>query len=340
MTGEQLQALIHSPGLSGNGSPPQLIETHISWVILTPGWAFKLKKPVQYDFLDFSTLEKRRYFCQQEVKLNNRLTQGVYLGVLPVVETEKGFRIGGDGKVVDYAVQMKRLDNHLQMDILLGEGKVEASHMERLAEQLAAFHLRTDVVEQPLSLERMKEDFAGLDIVLPYLSEKWGEEAGRQASEGIAFARALLDALASRLAERSRQGWVVDGHGDLHSRNIFLLPEPVIFDCIEFNPHFREVDVLNELAFLCMDLDYHCARHLEEPLLRAYLRENPCIAEDTDWTVFAYYKWYRANVRLKVSALKAMQGGNADAESAAEEYWQLFTTYYHALREEWKGRLP
>ena len=329
MTREQVQALIQSLSLPGHA--PQLVETHISWVILTDKWAYKLKKPVQFDFLDFSTLEKRRYFCQQEVKLNNRLTQGVYLGVLPVVETEKGLQIGGAGKVLDYAVQMKRLDNELQMDVLLDKGKVEAFCMERLAEQLAAFHLRTDVIEQPRNREDMKEDFAGLDAAIPYLKEKLGEEAGREASDCIAFSRTLLDKLSARLAERSRQGWVVDGHGDLHSRNIFLLPEPVIFDCIEFNPHFRQVDVLNELAFLCMDLDYHGARHLEEPLLLAYLRENPCISEDADWAIFSYYKWYRANVRLKVSALKAMQGGNAETESAVEEYWQLFTTYYHAL---------
>ncbi|MCB0588539.1 MAG: hypothetical protein KDD06_24820, partial [Phaeodactylibacter sp.] len=183
-------------------------------------------------------------------------------------------------------------------------------------------------------LEAMKEDFADLDTVKGQIEKQLGIEAGRELSECIIFARNLLDTLTPRLAERSRQGWVVDGHGDLHSRNIFLLPEPVIFDCIEFNPHFREVDVLNELAFLSMDLDFYGARYLEEPLLQAYLRENPCISDDADWAIFSYYKWYRANVRLKVNALKAMQNGNAGTESNVEEYWQLFITYYHMLVEE------
>ena len=331
MTRQQVQALIQSLTTSDGAPVPQLLETHISWVLLTKEWAFKLKKPVQFDFLDFSTLEKRHHYCQEEVRLNNRLTQGLYLGVVPVVRTAKGFQLEGKGEVVDYAVKMKRLDNSRQMDKLLDEGQVDSTHMEQLAEQLAAFHLRTDVIEKAADLEAMKEDFADLDTVKGQIEKQLGKEAGGQLSDCITFARNLLDKLAPRLAERSRQGWVVDGHGDLHSRNIFLLPDPVIFDCIEFNPHFREVDVLNELAFLCMDLDFHGARHLEEPLLQAYLRENPCVAEDADWAVFSYYKWYRANVRLKVSALKAMQNGNAGAESNVEEYWQLFITYYHSL---------
>ena len=334
MTREQIQILSRSLSQVEEQHPPQLVETHISWVLLTDQWAFKLKRPVKFDFLDFSTLDKRHYYCQEEVRLNNRITQGIYLGVVPVTETAEGLRLEGEGKIADYAVKMKRIDNSRQMDRLLDEGKVLPSHMVRLAEQLAAFHLRTDAIEEKPGMEAMKEDFTNLETVKSQVEKQLGKAAGREMDEQITFARALLDSLAPRLAERSRQGWVVDGHGDLHSRNIFLLPEPVIFDCIEFNPHFRQVDVLDELGFLCMDLDFHGARHLEEPLLQAYLRENPCISEDADWVIFSYYKWYRANVRLKVGALKAMQNGNAETESNVEEYWQLFTTYYHTLREE------
>ena len=331
MTEGQVQALLRSLTPPGRGSTPQLVETHISWVILTDQWAFKLKKPVRFDFLDFSTLARRQYYCQEEVKLNSRLTQGLYLGVVPVVKTGDNLQMGGPGEIVDYAVKMKRLDNRLQMDRLLAKNKVFPSHMEQLAEQLAAVHLRVDIVETAIGPEAMQEDFANLAVVEGQLCKQLGVGAGQELDECISFARDLLGRLAGRLAERSQQGWVVDGHGDLHSRNIFLLPEPVIFDCIEFNPHFRQVDVLDELAFLCMDLDYHGARHLEESLLQTYLRENPCISEDSDWAIFAYYKWYRANVRLKVNALKAMEGESEEASSAVEEYWQLFTTYFHAL---------
>ena len=334
MTSEQIQALIQSLSGTGCGKTPQLVETHISWVILTDQWAFKLKKPVKFDFLDFSTLEKRRYFCQEEVRLNSRLAPGIYLGVVPAVQTANGLQLEGMGEPIGYAVKMKRLDNNRQMDRLLDRGEVQAAQMEELAGQLAAFHIRTDAIEKAADLEAMKEDFAGLKSVESQIEAQLGKEARREMQESLAFSRALLDKLSSRLEERSRQGWVVDGHGDLHSRNIFLLPEPVIFDCIEFNPHFRQVDVLNELAFLCMDLDFHGARHLEEPLLQTYLRENPCISDDADWAIFSYYKWYRANVRLKVNALKAMQNSNAEAESNVEEYWQLFTTYCHALMGE------
>ncbi|MCB0581835.1 MAG: hypothetical protein KDD10_21320 [Phaeodactylibacter sp.] len=339
MTDEQIQDLIRFFPSRGEADLPQLVETHISWVILTGKWAFKLKKPVKFDFLDFSTLEKRRYYCQEEVRLNNRLTQGVYLGVVPVVKTKEGLRLEQEGEVVDYAVKMNRLDNSRQMNKLLEKGEVHPAHMEALAEQLAAFHLRADVVEKETGPEAMKEDFANLEAVKPCIEKKLGSEAGRELSECIAFAGNFLDKLAPRMAERARQGCIVDGHGDLHSRNIFLLPEPVIFDCIEFNPHFRQVDVLDELAFLCMDLDFHGARHLEEPFLQTYLRENPRISEDADWAIFSYYKWYRANVRLKVNALRAMEEENPEAESAVEEYWQLFTTYYHSLMEEWVGQV-
>ncbi|MCO6479502.1 MAG: hypothetical protein J5I94_22900 [Phaeodactylibacter sp.] len=332
MTDAQVQDLARSLP-----EAPQLVETHISWVILTGKWAYKLKKPVQFDFLDFSTLEKRRHYCREEVKLNNRLAQGMYLGVVPVIKKPEGFQLEGEGEVVDYAVKMNRLDSSRQMDKLLEKGEVGHSHMERLAEQLAAFHLRADIIEEPPEAEGLKRDFSGLESVKGHLKKQLGEDAARELSECLSFACRLLDRIFPRMAERSRQGLAVDGHGDLHSRNIFLLPEPVIFDCIEFNPHFRQVDVLDELAFLCMDLDYHNARHLEEPLLEAYLRENPCISEDVDWTIFAYYKWYRANVRLKVNALKAMEEESPEAENAVEEYWQLFTTYYHALFAEQGG---
>lgn len=332
MNDKQVQALIQS--LSHSGEAAGLVETHISWVILTDKLAYKLKKPVKFDFLDFSTLEKRRHYCREEVKLNNRLTQGMYLGVVPVVNTEQGPQLEGKGEVVDYAVKMKRLDSSRQMDKLLERAEVHSAYMIQLAEHLAAFHLRADVIEKPPVLEKIKEDFTDLDSVKSQVEKQLGEHAAREMGDCISFAQHLLGKLFPRMAERGRQGLIVDGHGDLHSRNIFLLAEPVIFDCIEFNPHFRQLDVLDELAFLCMDLDYHNARQLEEPFLRTYLRENPCISGDADWAIFSYYKWYRANVRLKVNALRAMEEESVEAESAVEEYWQLFTTYYHSLAEE------
>ena len=154
--------------------------------------------------------------------------------------------------------------------------------------------------------------------------------------ESLVFGRSCLGLHAERLLERGRQGFIIDGHGDLHSRNIFLLEEPIIFDCIEFNDAFRYVDVLDELAFLCMDLDYYGFRQLEAPLLNAYMRENDCIGGDEDWALFLFFKWYRANVRLKVKALQSLQEGEqagSRTQSTIEEYWQLYSAYYHELRK-------
>ncbi len=332
MTREQLQSLLDSEQFSGHGREAELVETHISWVILSEKHAFKLKKPVKFDFLDFSTLEKRKYYCERELELNSRLTEGVYKEVLPVVDSEGGLRIGGEGKTVDYALKMKRLDSSRQMNLLLEEGAVTAHHMKQLAEQLAAFHLHTDVISQSPSIQEMKENFAALDSVRDPLRKLLGEDVGELLTKSIYFAGELLDSCKAQLLRRSRHGYIVDGHGDLHSRNIFLLDEPVIFDCIEFNDAFRQVDVLDELAFLCMDLDYYSSRELERPLLRTYLKENPCILDDTDWCIFNYYRWYRANVKLKVSVLKAEQEGGSADSSDVEEYWRLYSTYYHILK--------
>lgn len=335
MTRQQIRQLIDDGGFDAPGQSFRLVETHISWVILSGRDAFKVKKPVKFDFLDFSTLEKRRYYCQRELELNSRFAQGIYLEVLPIVQCSAGLAIGGEGSPLDYALHMKRLDDSLQMNLLLEKGLVTPAHMRQLAEKLAIFHAYTDIVERPPDIGAMLADFADVESVASCLDARLGPSAARKLVESTAFARPFLKRLAGRLRERSRRGFVIDGHGDLHSRNIFLMEEPVIFDCIEFNDHFRQVDVLDELAFLCMDLDYYGCRRLEAPFLEAYLRENDCISGDEDWAAFTYFKWYRANVKLKVTAIRVQQEGHlaqASTRSALEEYWQLYTAYYHELR--------
>ncbi|PHN01702.1 phosphotransferase [Flavilitoribacter nigricans] len=288
----------------------QLVETHISWVLLTDKNVYKIKKPVDYTFLNFSTLEKRKFYCDRELFLNRRLTDGVYLDVVPILREDYTgvLSLGGEeGTVIDYAVKMKRLDSDRQMDLMLENDLVTMAHMEQLAEQLTDFHMSTEVVTAHPNIHSMHQDFADFLRVAPFIEKHWGADAALLLHKGEEHSKQVLKSLQDRIYERHLEGFTVDGHGDLHAKNIFLLEKPVIFDCIEFNDHLRKLDVLNELAFLCMDLDAKGQTDLSDGLLEAYNQRYICVNNGPDEKLFEYYKLYRANVRLKINVFKAMQ---------------------------------
>jgi len=312
MSRDDIDRLLQSGDLPGAGRRGRLLETHISWVLLSGAFAFKIKKPVRFSFLDFSTLEKRRQFIEAEWRLNRRLAPDVYLAVLPVWRTAEGqLQIAeqGEGEVVDYALQMKRLDMDRQMDVLLEQGAVTFAHMEQLAGILADFHRRARTVHLPDLVGDLYRRYADLADNLAEISDWLGPDTAARIEASIGFAERFLEVHRDRLLQRHEEGWVVDGHGDLHSRNIFLLEtEPVVFDCIEFDESLRALDVLNELAFFCLDLDFHRRSDLKDHFMASYLARNPAIAGEEDVQLFHYFKMYRANVRLKVNILGAAPG--------------------------------
>jgi hypothetical protein len=319
-----------------DSSEASLIETHISWVVLTKNFAFKIKKPLQYSFLSFSTLEQRKFYCEQEVSLNRRLTDDIYLDVLPIRKHKDSWNIdGSEGTIVDYAVQMRKLDNDRRMDVLLEKEKVTKRHMEQLADRLARFHMSTSKIKGKFLFYNLWLDFADLLKVKDFISEHVGVSGGQKIETIVQFAKGFLKTHEERINQRFELGFTIDGHGDLHSRNIFLLDEPVIFDCIEFNDHFRQVDVLDELAFFCMDLDAFNQMPLELYFLEKYQLLNPCLFNEEDQRLHLYYKLYRANVRTKVNALKAMQ--ETDPKELQErilecgKYLNLMNLYYSEL---------
>lgn len=334
MTQDQVQQLLDQRKMQDTQADLQLVETHISWLLLGSEYVFKIKKPVRYSFLDFSTLEERKFYCQEEVRLNRRLSPDMYLGVVPIRKTGTRFSIGeGKGQIVDYAVLMRRMDESRQMDILLRNNEVNHHQIQQLAEQLAAFHTSARRVKTPLDLPQMEEDFAGVLEVRSFIESQLGVQAGRQLEKMVNMASQFLQDHAFQLYVRRMQGWIIDGHGDLHSRNIFLLEEPVVFDCIEFGDHFREVDVLDELAFFCMDLNFHGRMDLEKQFLMAYLRLNPCMNIEVDQQLFVFYKLYRANVRLKVEALRAIQQSHITQAGLKrlQRYFELMQSYQAQL---------
>lgn len=330
MTGEEIHHLVAGtfPAPCHN---PELKETHISWVILCDDTVFKIKKPLKYSFLDFSTIEQRRHYCEREVVLNNRLTRGVYIDVVPIQRTSSGFSIGGSqGEVVDYAVRMHKLDNDRRMDVLLRSGQVTEDHIHALARQMVAFHKEAVIVypKDPLDIQSKFNDIEGQRA---FIGKELGGRYADLLDDTVRRSDKFVSGNKRLLEDRVEDGFHRDGHGDLHSRNIFLLDEPVIFDCIEFNDDYRQVDVLNEVAFLCMDLDAFGRWDLARMFMADYTSEFSAISGARDVALFNYYKCYRANVRAKVNSLRARDAADSSTASRVlretARYLDLMHTY-------------
>ena len=285
----------------------QRIETHISWVFLRSHDVFKLKKPVDFGFLDFTDLSSRHRACLAEVELNTRLAPGIYRGVVPVTRDADGqHALDGDGTLVDYAVHMTRLPEAARADVRLARAALGRADIDALAALLARFHAaaargpmidtygRLDVIRR-----NVEENFEQASAALRALGPGDTERAEREVEERqLAF----LERYAALFEERVRQGRICDGHGDLRLEHVYFLPnkDPVVIDCIEFNERFRYADVCADLAFLAMDLGWHGRVDLEERLLAAYAHATG------DYDLYAlvdFYQSYRAYVRAKVNAL-------------------------------------
>jgi len=306
----------------------ELIETHISWVLLSGDFAYKIKKPVKFSFLDFSTLEKRKRFCEEEVRLNKRLSPEVYIEVVSVNEIDDILEFNGNGEIVDYAVKMKRLDQKTRMDLLLGEKKVGLDHVKEIAHIVAEFHKEIDVISEPGygSADIVKrqiddlgnfrdiiEDACGLGGIVDFILER---------SDGF------IERNRSEFEKRQKNGKVRDCHGDLHSANIFIGEKITIFDCIEFSRDFRFIDTASEIAFMAMDLDAFG----EEELANLFVDEYIAKSNDEDLrSMIRIYKCYRANVRAKIAAIDYSQNKKDEAKERITKYIKLAERYANSL---------
>lgn len=324
-------------GLEGRGEAVELITTHCSWVFRLRERVFKVKRPVDLGFLDFTTLAARQAACEAEVALNTRLAPGVYLGVVPIVLGADGkHRRGGVGTPVDWAVEMVRLDDAQQADALLGRGALGPEEISRLAERLAAFHAeaRSDAHTASFGLPRavavnVEENFRqAAPFIERFISR-------REAELIQSFQRSVLDQRAPLFEARAAGGRVRDGHGDLRLEHVYFRPggELSILDCIEFNERFRYADVASDVAFLAMDLAIHGRADLAELLFARYARA----ANDYDLYPLAdFYESYRAFVRGKVSGMLAADEA-APAQARAEAWARARRYFLLALAE---ARLP
>lgn len=309
----------------------KLVETNISWVILSGKFAFKIKKPMQLSFLDYATLSQRKFFCERELMLNGRFSS-IYLSVEPIRYHQGNWHIGdGPGEIVEYAVRMNKLRASKKMDIMLEKGEVGLAEIQELAGLLADFHQRTALVFPVFDLAKEKAIFNDLATVKAIANKELGAGLPEKINAAMERSNAFLEENKERMAARIRETWYRDTHGDLHAGNIFLYRKPILFDCIEFNDSFRQTDLLYELAFLCMDLEYYGRPDLSEALLKTYREKIDSFVQDADWQIFRYYKALRANVRAKVYFLNSQSDREAGAKLShvkkAKGYLELMFRY-------------
>jgi aminoglycoside phosphotransferase family enzyme len=308
----------------------ELVQTQMSFVFLAGEYVYKVKKPVNLGYLDYTTLEKRQYFCGQEVQLNKRLCSDVYLSVVSVVEEEGGFRMEGQGKAIEYAVKMRQLPQDRMMDVLLPRGQVTLQMVARVAEKLADFHKKAETNQEIAA-------FGGLDIVRHNCDENFAQT---EKYIGLTISRAKYERIkgctddfiksnTGLFEERVREGRVRDCHGDLHAAHVCFTDHICIYDCIEFNDRFRYCDVASEIAFLAMDLDRYQQGGLSRHLVDTYVG----LSQDEELLkLLNFYKCYRAYVRGKVESFKLddpliSQNEKAKALESARSYFQLAESY-------------
>jgi aminoglycoside phosphotransferase family enzyme/predicted kinase len=310
----------------------EVCQTHISVVFLAGPFAYKIKKPVNLGFLDFTTKEKRRYFCEEEVRLNHRLAPSVYLGIVPVVETNAGLRVEEAGEAVEWAVKMARLPEEATLRQRLLRGEIDSGPIRGLARRIAGFHAEADVgphvaafgrydVVAQNALENFKQSAPQVGITV---SRAVFERVQALTQEALHLLRPLIDA-------RARQGPPRDTHGDLHLDHVYLFPDRpapadlIIVDCIEFNERFRFADPVADMAFLVMDLLFHGRKDLARVFAEEYFA---AAADDEGRALLPFYVAYRASVRAKVEGMKILEKEVPQAErtsdlAKARAHWLL-----------------
>ncbi len=291
----------------------RLIETHISWVLVAPPWAYKIKRPVAFDFLDFRSVTDRRHFCEEELRLNRRFAPAIYQDVVPVTGDADGIRIGGTGPVIDYAVRMAAFGAADELKALVAAGGVEAADLARLARDLAAFQATAEVrrgvdADDPAPLEA-----AALANFASLRQSPVAQAAGAGLDDLAQWTRHSAAMLRPVMEQRRRDGFVRDGHGDLHAGNIVRWNGRLVpFDCIEFDPRLRCLDVVSDVAFLVMDLQSRDRTDLAQAFLNAWLAATGDFAA---LRLLPFHVVYLSLVRAKVDAL---QLADADGDRAME----------------------
>ena len=307
----------------------KVIETHISWVLLTGYYAYKIKKPLNLGFLDFSSLEKRRHYCQEELRLNSRLAPDIYLDIVTISGTEKQPKLDASGTVIEYAVKMQQFEEDKTFDLLLAQNQLTHNHVKQTAKIIAAFHCG---IESTVA----DTDFGSSDTIMQFVRENFtqilqldGIEKPGGLTRLASWSEQQYTALLPFLKQRKQAGFIRECHGDLHLGNIALIAGQVVpFDGIEFNPSLCWIDVISEIAFLVMDLQDKQRHDLAFQFLNEYLQFS---GDYAGLKLLHFYLVYRAMVRAKVNAIRASQSTSDKEHQQAiisyQGYLQLAKSY-------------
>ncbi len=309
----------------------ELVQTQMSFVFIAGDYVFKVKKPVNLGYLDYTTLEKRRFYCQREVELNRRLCPDTYLGVLPVTrESDNSIVIDGRGTVIEYAVKMRRLPQAAMMNVLLIRNQVSPAMVTSVAQKLAQFHRQAETSAAICA-------FGNLDTVNQNTTENFsqtekyvGKTISRAKYRNIRdYTEGFIKKNSALFNKRGTGGRIRDCHGDLHAAHICFTDGICIYDCIEFNDRFRYTDVASEVAFLAMDLDHYGRADLSRTFIKAYVAQS----EDSELLrLLNFYKCYRAYVRGKVESFQLddpyiAEDKKQNIRESASSYFDLAHAY-------------
>jgi len=315
----------------------ELVQTQMSFILLTGEYVYKIKKPVNLGYLDYTTLEKRHFFCLQELELNRRLCPDAYLAVVPITMSLRGtkrrsnlVRIEGRGKTIEYAVKMKQLPQDRMMDVLLLRGQVTLEMVAKVAEKLVGFHQRAETNPEIAAFGRLDVIRHNCDENFAQTEKYIGLTIFRAKYERIkGYTDTFIEGNASLFEKRVKEGKIRDCHGDLHAAHVCFTDDICIYDCIEFNDRFRYSDVASELAFLAMDLDRYQQAGLSRHLVNIYVG----LSHDEELRkLLNFYKCYRAYVRGKVESFKLddpyiPEEEKARVLTAAQSYFELAESY-------------
>jgi len=325
-----VQALLDPRAYPDATGGVELGQTQMSFVFLTDDYVYKVKKPVNLGYLDYTTLDRRQFYCQREVELNRRLCPEVYLGVVAVTEDKGNIFIGGQGKVIEYAVKMCRLPQEAMMDVLLAQNRVTSPMVISVAQKLVEFHQRAET-------NANISTFGSLDTITQNTEENFtqtekyiGSTISPERYQHIkGYTDSFVTQNASLFHNRIAEGRIRDCHGDLHAAHVCFTNGICIYDCIEFNDRFRYCDVASEVAFLAMDLDNYGRADLSRSFVNAYVAQS----QDNELLkLLNFYKCYRAYVRGKVESFQLddphiSEGEKARVKTRAQRYFELAESY-------------
>jgi aminoglycoside phosphotransferase family enzyme/predicted kinase len=330
MLPELVKALLKPEAYPETTGKIELVQTQMSFVFLTKEFVYKVKKAVDLGYLDYTTLDKRNFYCQKELELNRRLCPEAYLGVVPITQDRGAIRIGGRGEAIEYAVRMRRLPQKAMMDVLLANDGVSVEMITGVAQKLAAFHQKAETNAEISAFGEIKAVTRNTDENFDQTEKYIGRTISKDNYQRIKnYTNSFVGENAPLFNKRIKEGRIRDCHGDLHAAHICFADDICIYDCIEFNDRFRYCDVASEMAFLAMDLDHYGRADLSRSLVNAYVDES---GDKELLELLGFYKGYRAYVRGKVESFKLddpyiSKGEKEKTLEVAASYFDLARAY-------------